>query len=108
MVFVFIDEEYKMSKTLQQKADEARNMCKLKGDSMLDNTDRQIAFEAVYDSEAQAKQAVEFFTQKAKSVESEPCQITHEILPLAEGCLLKMALLFSCQAELILFQMALR
>lgn len=40
MVFVFIDEEYKMSKTLQQKADEARNMCKLEGDSMLDNTDR--------------------------------------------------------------------
>ena len=45
MVFVFIDEEYKMSKTLQQKADEAHNMCKLKGDSMLDNADRQIAFE---------------------------------------------------------------
>ena len=42
MVFVFIDEEYKMSKTIQQKADEARNMCKLKGDSMLDNADRQL------------------------------------------------------------------
>ncbi|SUU52749.1 Uncharacterised protein [Actinobacillus pleuropneumoniae] len=28
---------------------------------MLDNSDRQIAFEAVYDSEEQAQQAVEFF-----------------------------------------------
>ena len=93
-----------MHKTMQQKAAEAHNMCKLKGESMLDNQDRQLAFEIVYSSEEEALQAVEFFTQKAKSVESEPCQITHEILPLAEGCLLKMALLFSCQAELILFQ----
>ena len=87
-----------MHKTMQQKAAEAHNMCKLKGESMLDNQDRQLAFEIVYSSEEEALQAVEFFTQKAKSVESEPCQITHEILPLAEGCLLKMALLFSCQA----------
>lgn len=53
-----------MSKTMQQKAADAHNMCKLKGDSMLDNSDRQIAFEAVYDSEEIAVQAVEFFTQK--------------------------------------------
>ncbi len=108
MVFVFIDEEYKMSKTLQQKADEARNMCKLKGDSMLDNADRQIAFEAVYDSEAQAQQAVEYFTQKARTVETEPCQIRSEITPLAEGFLMKMWIEFSCQAEVVLFQMAVR
>lgn len=108
MVFVFIDEEYKMSKTLQQKADEARNMCKLKGDSMLDNADRQIAFEAVYDSEAQAKQAVEYFIQKAKSVETEACQIKSEIRPLAEGFLMQMWIEFSCQAEVVLFQMAVR
>lgn len=55
-----------MSKTMQQKAADAHNMCKLKGDSMLDNSDRQIAFEAVYDSEEIAVQAVEFFTQKSK------------------------------------------
>lgn len=55
-----------MSKTMQQKAAEAHNMCRLKGDSMLDNADRQIAFEAVYESEELAQQAVEFFAQKAK------------------------------------------
>lgn len=49
-----------MSKTMQQKAEEARTMCKLKGDSMLDNSERQIAFEAVYDSLEQAQQAVDF------------------------------------------------
>lgn len=55
-----------MSKTMQQKAADAHNMCKLKGDSMLDNSDRQIAFEAVYDSEEIAVQAVEFFNTKSK------------------------------------------
>lgn len=64
-----------MTQTLQQKAENARNMCKLKGNSMLDNSERSIAFEAVYDSESAALQAVEFFTEKAKSVENEPCQI---------------------------------
>lgn len=97
-----------MHKTMQQKASEARNMCKLKGDSMLDNSERQIAFEAVYDRESEALQAVEFFTQKAKSVETEPCQIRHEIRPLADGFLMQMWIEFSCQAEVILFQMAVR
>ena len=97
-----------MTKTLQQKADEARNMCKLKGDSMLDNSECQIAFEAVYDTQEQAEQAVEYFTQKAKSVETEPCKIKYEIKPLEEGVLMQMWLEFSCQAEVVLFQMAVR
>lgn len=93
---------------MQQKAADAHNMCKLKGDSMLDNADRQIAFEAVYDSEEIALQAVEFFTQKAKSVATEPCEIQSEITQIADGFLMKMWITFSCQAEVILFQMALR
>lgn len=97
-----------MSKTLQQKADEARNMCKLKGSSMLDNAERSLAFEAVYDTQTQAEQAVAFFTEKAKSVETEPCQIRSEIQQLADGFLMKMWIEFSCQAEVILFQMAVR
>lgn len=97
-----------MNKTMQQKAAEAHNMCRLKGDSMLDNADRQIAFEAVYESETLAQQAVEFFTQKAKSVETEPCEIETEISPVEDGFLMKMWIEFSCEAEVILFQMAVR
>lgn len=97
-----------MHKTMQQKAAEAHNMCKLKGDSMLDNSDRQIDFEAVYDSEAQAQQAVEFFTEKAKSVETEACVIQHGISPIEDGFLMQMQIEFSCQAEVVLFQMAVR
>lgn len=97
-----------MHKTMQQKAAEAHNMCKLKGDSMLDNSDRQIAFESVYDSEEQAQQAVEFFTEKAKSVETEACVIQHNISQVEDGFLMQMQIEFSCQAEVVLFQMAVR
>lgn len=97
-----------MHKTLRQKADEARNACKLKGDSVLDDSDRQIAFEALYDTEEQALQAVEFFSKKAKSVETDPCDIRYEIRRIEEGFLVVMRIEFSCQAEVILFQMAVR
>ena len=93
---------------MQQKAAEAHNMCKLKGESMLDNQDRQLAFEIVYSSEEEALQAVEFFTQKAKSVETEACQIKSEIQPLEDSFLMQMWIEFSCQAEVVLFQMAVR
>lgn len=97
-----------MYKTMQQKAAEAHNMCKVKGDSMLDNSDHQIAFEALYDSEEQAQQAVEFFTEKAKSVETEACVIQHNISQVEDGFLMQMQIEFSCQAEVVLFQMAVR
>lgn len=93
---------------MQQKAADAHNMCRLKGDSLLDNLNRQISFEAVYNSEDEAQQAVEFFTQKAKSVETDPCEIETEISPVEDGFLMKMWIEFSCEAEVILFQMAVR
>ena len=45
-----------MHKTMQQKAAEAHNMCKLKGESMLDNKYRQLAFEIVYSIEEESFQ----------------------------------------------------
>lgn len=97
-----------MNKTLQQKAEEARTMCKLKGEGFLDNSDRTIAFEGVYASEVEAEQAVRFFTEKARSVENEPCRIEQNISPFEQGYLMQMQIEFSCQAEVILFQMAVR
>lgn len=95
-------------KTMQQKAAEAHNACRLKGDSMLDNNDCSIAFNAVYDSEAQARAALTYFTEKAESVETEPCEIESEITALDDGFLLIMQITFCCQAEVVLFQMAVR
>ena len=95
-------------KTMQQKAAEAHNACRLKGDSMLDNNDCSLAFNAVYDSEAQACAALAYFTEKAEAVETEPCEIESEITALDDGFLLIIQITFCCQAEVVLFQMAVR
>lgn len=95
-------------KTMQQKAAEAQNMCKLKGDAMLDNRDRQIIFEALYGSEEQAQEAVIFFIEKAREVETEASIIQHRISRVEGGYLMQMQIEFSCQAEVVLFQMAVR
>ena len=95
-------------KTMQQKAAEAHNACRLKGDSMLDNNDCSIAFNAVYDSEAQARAALAYFTEKAEAVETEPCEIESEITALDDCFLLIIQITFCCQAEVVLFQMAVR
>ena len=39
------------------------------------NRDCSQVIEYVYDSEEQAQEALAFFTQKARDVESEPCEI---------------------------------
>lgn len=98
----------KMSKTMQEKAAEAHNLCRLKGDSMLDNQERSLAFEAFYDSQSLAEQALAYFIEKARQVENEPCQIQHQFLPTDNGVRLQIWLTFSCQAEVILFQMVIR
>ena len=73
--------------------------------SLFDNRDctQEIAY--VYDTEEQAKAALDYFTQKAREVESEPCEIRSEISQVEDGYLLKADFAFCCQAELVIFQM---
>lgn len=73
--------------------------------SLFDNRDctQEIAY--VYDNEEQAQAALDFFTQKARDVESDPCEIKSEISKVDDGYLLKAEFAFCCQAELVIFQM---
>ena len=73
--------------------------------SLFDNRDCSQVIEYVYDSEEQAQEALAFFTQKARDVESEPCEIQSEIIKVDDGYLLKADFTFCCQAELVIFQM---
>ena len=47
-------------------------------------------------------------TEKAKSVESDPCVITHSIKPVEGGVELTAEFSFSCEAESLIFQLGLR
>ena len=73
--------------------------------SLFDNRDCSQVIEYVYDSEEQAQKALAFFTQKARDVESETCEIQSEITKVDDGYLLKADFTFCCQAELVIFQM---
>lgn len=47
--------------------------------SILDNSETVATIQRTYESENEAKAALEKFTQKARDVESEPCEISSEI-----------------------------
>ena len=76
--------------------------------SIVDNSERDVHIERQYASQQEAEQALAKFTQKARDVENEPCQIHSEITPTENGYQLKATFTFSCQAEVVIFQLATR
>ena len=76
--------------------------------SILDNSERDVHIERQYASQQEAEQALVKFTQKARDVENEPCQIHSEINTTENGYQLKATFTFSCQAEVVIFQLATR
>ncbi|OOF89542.1 hypothetical protein BKG94_02855 [Rodentibacter ratti] len=73
--------------------------------SLFDNRDCTQEISYIYDTQEQAQTALDFFTQKAREVESEPCEIHSEINKVDDGYLLNAKFAFCCQAELVIFQM---
>lgn len=76
--------------------------------SILDNNETVATIQRTYESENEAKAALEKFTQKARDVESEPCEISSEITPIESGFELVAHFKFSCQAEVVIFQLGTR
>lgn len=76
--------------------------------SILDNSEREAKITQVYATLEDAQQALQHFTQKARDVESEPCQIDSEIKEVEGGYQLDASFTFSCQAEVIIFQLGIR
>ncbi len=76
--------------------------------SILDNSEREAKISQLYATEEEAQQALQRFTQKARDVESDPCQINSEIKAVDGGYQLDASFTFSCQAEVIIFQLGIR
>ncbi|QLB15622.1 hypothetical protein A6B39_09250 [Mannheimia granulomatis] len=76
--------------------------------SILDNSETTAKIQRIYENEIEAQTALEKFIQKARDIQSEPCEITSEIRPVAEGVELNAHFKFSCQAEVVIFQLATR
>lgn len=73
--------------------------------SILDNSDRDAVVEKVFATQAEAEQGLAFLTQKARDTESDPCEISSEIVPVENGFKLTAKFTFSCQAEVVIFQL---
>ena len=56
--------------------------------SLFDNSDCSLPIEQFYATRQDAEGALEYFTLKARDVESEPCQIQSEIQQVEEGYVL--------------------
>lgn len=76
--------------------------------SILDNSEREAKISQFYATQEEAQQALQRFTQKARDVESDPCQINSEISAVDGGYQLDASFTFSCQAEVIIFQLGIR
>ena len=76
--------------------------------SILDNSEREAKISQLYATQEAAQQALQRFTQKARDVESDPCQINSEINAVDGGYQLDASFTFSCQAEVIIFQLGIR
>lgn len=76
--------------------------------SILDNSETVAVIQRIYETEAEAQTALAKFTQKARDTETEPCEIKSAIHPLENGFELHASFKFSCQAEVVIFQLATR
>ncbi|QIM69381.1 MULTISPECIES: YfcZ/YiiS family protein [Basfia] len=76
--------------------------------SILNNDELEAKIEKVFAGKEEAEQGLAALTAKARDIESEPCKISSEITPVDGGYKLTASFEFSCQAEVVIFQLGTR
>ncbi|MFS2224778.1 YfcZ/YiiS family protein [Pantoea sp. B65] len=89
-------------------ANETAACCCVDVGTIMDNTDCSAAYSRVFDSRAAAEAMLASLTQKARSVESDPCDIRARFTELSHGVQLDVDFVFACEAETLIFQLGLR
>ncbi|WP_462200833.1 YfcZ/YiiS family protein [Klebsiella pneumoniae] len=77
-------------------------------DTIVDNTDCTASYSRVFANRAEAEQTLAALSEKARNVESEPCQINPTFTDVDGGVQLDIDFVFSCEAESLIFQLGLR
>lgn len=90
------------------KANESPMCCCVDVGTIIDNSECAVDFSQVYATEAEAQDALDYLTSKARLAESEPCNIRSEIKAVENGYELTANFDFSCQAETMIFQLSTR
>ncbi|MBV4365620.1 YfcZ/YiiS family protein [Erwinia sp. BNK-24-b] len=89
-------------------ASETAACCCVDVGTIMDNTDCTASWSRVYENRQQAEAGLQQLSDKARQVESEPCDISARFETLPEGVRLDADFTFSCQAETMIFQLGLR
>lgn len=94
--------------TLKCNAEEAKACCCVDVGTIIDGADRKVDFEQIYATEQLAQDALNYLTEKAKTAETDPCQIQSSITASENGFKLTASFEFCCQAEAMIFQLSTR
>lgn len=89
-------------------ADETPVCCCMDVGTIVDNTDCTASYSRVFANRAEAEQTFAALSEKARNVESEPCQINPTFTDVDGGVQLDIDFVFSCEAESLNFQLGLR
>lgn len=89
-------------------ADETLVCCCMDVGTIVDNTDCTASYSRVFANRAEAEQTLAALSEKARNVESEPCQINPTFTDVDGGVQLDIDFVFSCEAESLIFQLGLR
>lgn len=89
-------------------ADETPVCCCMDVGTIVDNTDCTASYSRVFANRAEAEQTLAALSEKARNVESDPCQINPTFTDVDGGVQLDIDFVFSCEAESLIFQLGLR
>ncbi|ELZ5938308.1 MULTISPECIES: YfcZ/YiiS family protein [Providencia] len=89
-------------------AEETAACCCVDVGTVLDNKDCTASYQHVFASQEEAESMLKQLTEKARSVESDPCVINHTIDHVDGRFELSANFTFSCEAESLIFQLGLR
>ncbi|WON75716.1 YfcZ/YiiS family protein [Serratia sp. UGAL515B_01] len=89
-------------------AQETAACCCVDVGTVMDNTDCTASYSQVFINQQDAEKALAALTEKARGVESDPCDISSSIKPVDGGVKLDVHFTFCCQAETLIFQLGLR
>ena len=89
-------------------ADETPVCCCMDVGTIVDITDCIASYSHVFANRAEAEQTLAALSEKARNVESEPCQINPTFTDVDGGVQLDIDFVFSCEAESLIFQLGLR
>lgn len=89
-------------------ADETPVCCCMDVGTIMDNSDCTASYSRVFATREEAEEMLASLSEKARSVESDPCKIVPTFTEESDGVRLDVDFVFSCEAEMLIFQLGLR